>query len=289
MPLALATLGLPGLPLPEALRLAADHGWDGLELRCAAGEAVHPAMDASERRSAVREFTAAGVVPLTLASYVGLAAPGPDEPVLTALRARLRLAADLGTRYLRVFPHGGDGPAAEADRRGARRLAAVAGQAQELGLRVLLETHDSHRSGADVARLLAAADHPAAGALWDLMHTRLAGETPAASYAALGPRLGYLQVKDIAGAEDRTPLPLGAGVLPIAEAVAALPPDSWVAWEYEAPWHPAARPLPPLLGDGARLLAGMLAAAAGGHDGPGGSHVPGGAGGVSGGHDTFDR
>ncbi|MER7772595.1 TIM barrel protein [Kitasatospora sp. NPDC096140] len=259
MPLALSTLGLPGLPLAAAARLAADTGWNGLELRCAEGESVHPAMTPAERRGAVRALEAAGVAPVLLATYVGVAAPGDDRPVLDALRSRLRLAADLACPALRVFPQGGDGPVAEADRRAARRLTAVAPEARRLGVRVLVETHDSHRAGRDVARLLDGVPHDAAGALWDLMHTHLAGERPADTHTALAGRLGHVQVKDVAAPEDLTPLALGAGCLPIAACVRLLPPDGWVCWEYEAPWHPAAAPLAPLLAQGARRLAAWRA------------------------------
>jgi sugar phosphate isomerase/epimerase len=253
--LAFSTLGLPRLPLTTALRLAAAHGWQGLELRCAPGEPVHPAMPAAERRHAREALAAFGIAPLALAGYLGIAAPGADEPLVRALCGQLRLAADLGARHLRVFPQGGDGPAEEADHRAARRLAAAADTAQRLGVRILLETHDSHRGGRDAARLLQLVAHPAVGALWDLMHTHLAGEQPVETFAALAPHLGYVQVKDIAGPQDLTPLPLGAGVLPIAECLRLLPADCWVSWEYEAPWFPDAAPLAPLLGPGARHLA----------------------------------
>ncbi|MFJ6135591.1 sugar phosphate isomerase/epimerase family protein [Kitasatospora sp. NPDC092286] len=258
MPLALATLGLPGLPLDRAAALAAEHGWHGLELRCADGQPVRLGLDADERRRTARLLSAAGVVPLTLASYVGVAAPGPDAPVLAGLTAHLRLAADLGCRRLRVFPHGGPGPAAEADERAVRRLRGAAPQAAALGVRILVETHDSHRAGDALAPLLRRVGHPAVGALWDLLHTWLAGETPAQTYRALGPHLGYVQVKDVASADDLTPLPLGAGVLPIADCLHLLPPGAWAAWEYEAPWHPRAAPLAPQLGPGARHLSALL-------------------------------
>ncbi|MFJ9693955.1 sugar phosphate isomerase/epimerase family protein [Kitasatospora sp. NPDC101183] len=254
MPIAYSTLGVPRLPLAEAARLAAEHGWDGLELRCAEGESVHPAMTAGERRAAARTLAAHGLTPLALASYVGVAAPGPDEPVLRDLLAALRLAADLGAGGLRVFPRGGDGPRGEADERAARRLAAAAPEAGRLGVRILVETHDSHRGGRAVAALLERVAHPAVGALWDLMHTRLAGETPARTWAALAPHLGHVQVKDVAGPGGLTPLPLGAGVLPVTDCLRLLPPGTWVCWEYEAPWHPAAAPLPPLLAAGAAYL-----------------------------------
>ncbi|MER7757345.1 sugar phosphate isomerase/epimerase family protein [Kitasatospora sp. NPDC097643] len=254
MRLAFSTLGLPGRPLADVLRLATAHGWAGLELRCAPGEPVHPELTATERKAAAWAFTITGTTPLTLAGYTGVAAPGDDAEPVGELLEQLRLAADLGARYVRVFPRGGDAPTAEADERAATRLAAVAETARLLGVRILLETHDSHRGGRDVARVLDLVGHPSVGALWDVMHTHLAGESPEESYAALAPHLGYVQVKDIAGPADPAPLPLGAGVLPLAACVRLLPPDCWVSWEYEAPWFPQAVPLDGLLGPAAALL-----------------------------------
>ncbi|MER8184754.1 sugar phosphate isomerase/epimerase family protein [Kitasatospora sp. NPDC094015] len=254
MPIALSTLGLPGRPLAEVLDLAAEHGWQGLELRCAPGEPVHPALDPGGRRAVRAACAAAGITPLAVASYLGVAAPGPDRPLLAALAEHLRLAADLGAPYLRVFPRGGDGPVAGADRRAVRRLTAAAGQAAALGVRILVETHDSHRGGRDLARVLAQVGQPAVGALWDLLHTRLAGEKVRTTADSLAPYLGYVQVKDVADAHDLTPLALGAGCLPITDCLRTLPDGCWVSWEYEAPWHPAAAPLPGLLGPAADLL-----------------------------------
>src|SRR5690606_4376149 len=91
----------------------------------------------------------AGLEISALAGYVGICEPGPDEPVIDALIADLRLAADLGAPGVRVFPRGGD-PSV-----GARRLEAVSGTAADLGRRVLVETHDEMATGAAVAALLA--------------------------------------------------------------------------------------------------------------------------------------
>ncbi|MFI5530623.1 sugar phosphate isomerase/epimerase family protein [Kitasatospora sp. NPDC051853] len=237
---AFSTLGLPGLPVPEVLRLATDHGWDGVELRCTPGEPVHLGLTPAERAALARRFTTTGVLPLAVCSYLGIAEPGEDGPVLADLTAHLRLAADLGSPFVRVFPRGTDATA-------VRRLTAIAPTATALGVRVLVETHDTHRSARAVARLTTAVDSPAVGGLWDLMHTHLADETPLESHTALAPWLGYTQVKDIASPDDLTPLPLGTGTLPLTACLSQLPPTAWVSWEYEAPWHPTAAPFAPLL------------------------------------------
>jgi len=154
----------------------------------------------------------------------------------------------------------------------------VAPLAAERGVRVLLETHDSHRTGAAAARVLGLVGHRRVGALWDVLHSWLGGEEPVDTHAALAPHLGYVQVKDVASAEERTPLPLGAGTLPLAAALATLsrePADAhgpvpapegtydqgaggWLCWEYEKRWYPEAADLPALLAPGRAHLQRLL-------------------------------
>ncbi|MEU0072458.1 sugar phosphate isomerase/epimerase family protein [Streptomyces sp. NPDC006332] len=262
MKLAFSTLGVPGLPLPDVLRLATKHGYHGVELRAHPEEPVHPGLDLTQRADAAAQFKAAGVSVLGLAGYARVAAPGDDEPVIEEIRRLLDLARDLGAPYVRVFPGGGtEQSREEADATAARRLGTAAEYAADLDVRILLETHDSHRTGADAIRVLGPVGHRQVGSLWDVMHTWLGGEQPSETYAALAPHLGYVQVKDIASAEDTTPLALGKGVLPLAECVEVLSRhgwDGWLCWEYEKRWYEAAAPLPDLLDAGREHLARLL-------------------------------
>ncbi|MFF8971415.1 sugar phosphate isomerase/epimerase family protein [Streptomyces sp. NPDC014995] len=262
MKLAFSTLGVPGLPLADVLRLASAHGYHGVELRTHPEEPVHLGLGPDERAEAAAAFKEAGVEILGLAGYARVAAPGDDQPVIEEMRGLIGLAHDLGAPFVRVFPGGSDAQSpAEADAVAARRLGAAARYAADLGVRVLLETHDSHRTGAAAMRVLGLVGHRQVGALWDVMHTWLGGEQPQETYAALSPYLGYVQVKDIASAEDTTPLALGAGVLPLAECVEVLSRhgwDGWLCWEYEKRWYEAAEPLDGLLGPGRGHLARLL-------------------------------
>ncbi|GHH83192.1 hypothetical protein GCM10018793_44670 [Streptomyces sulfonofaciens] len=266
MKLAFSTLGVPGLPVSDVVWLAADNGFHGVELRAHPEEPVHPGIGPAERSEVVALFQERGIEILGVAGYARVAAPGDDAPVLAEIRALLDLAHDLGAPYIRVFPGGGDEQTAEeADATAARRLGTAAEYATEYGVRILLETHDSHRTGADAIRVLGQVGHGQVGALWDVMHTWLGGEQPQESYAALFPHLGYVQVKDIGSAEDTTPLPLGAGVLPLGECVEVLSRagwDGWLCWEYEKRWYESAPPLPPLLGPGREHLTRLLTEAA---------------------------
>lgn len=274
MKFAFSTLGVPGMPVDEAARLAAAKGYHGVELRAHPDEPVHIGLSHEGRLEVAAACKSADVEILALAGYTRVGAPGNDEEVIDDLHEHLALAHDLGARYVRVFAGGGDAPDEETDVIAARRLAAAAPRAADLGVRLLLETHDSHGRGVDVARVLGLVGHLAVGALWDVMHPWRAGEDPSATYAVLAPHLGYVQVKDIASTEDTTPLPLGAGVLPLAECVELLsrafygdnstsePQEGWLSWEYEKKWYPEAADLPELLGPGREHLSRLLAESA---------------------------
>lgn len=245
MKIAVSTLGMPGDGLDRAIEIATGHGCQGLELRLHPDTGVHAGLGAQERRSVRERVERAGLEISALAGYVGICQPGPDEPVVAALLADLRLAADLGASGVRVFPRGGDPEV------GARRLKAVSGPAADLGRRVLVETHDSMATGAAVAALLTEAGLPGTtGAIWDLLHPWRHGESPAATLAALGPWLTYVQVKDAVSADDTTPVPMGEGSVPLEEAGALLRAagfDGWVSLEWERTWYPQVAPVEEIL------------------------------------------
>ncbi|MFJ8231315.1 sugar phosphate isomerase/epimerase family protein [Streptomyces sp. NPDC094448] len=326
------------MPVREVAALAADTGYQGVELRAHPEEPVHPGIGPGARAAALGEFRRAGVAVLSVCGYARVAAAGPDTPVLDEIAELVELARDLRAPYVRVFP-GGAPSDGDADAVAARRLAAAVGPAERVGVRLLLETHDSHRTGRSVARVLSrtgrsqrvpeapppgpspdpyrgpspgpsrrpprepsrglspdpnpgthpdphpdphpgthaglltrsgggggGGPHPApeqaaraaAGAVWDVLHTWLGGEAPAATREALSPFLGYVQVKDVASREDPAPLPLGAGVLPLAEVLSELSRPMWLSWEYEKRWAPEAVPLPELLVPGREYLERLL-------------------------------
>ncbi|MDX3214425.1 sugar phosphate isomerase/epimerase [Streptomyces sp. ME02-6991-2B] len=261
MKLAFSTLGVPGLPVPSVVRLAAEHGYHGVELRAGHEEPVHSGSTERRRAEVSDLFRGAGVAVVSVASSVRVAAPGEDAPVLRALRDHVRLASDLGASYVRVFPGAGEDDGNAADTRAARRLAAVAAQAADTGVRVLVETHDSHRTGAEVARILGLVGHHHVGALWDVLQPWLGGEQPEHTYPVLAPYLGYVRVKDATSAQDTTPLPLGLGALPLAGTVEVLSRagwDGWLCWEYEKRRYPQVRALPELLSRGRSHLLRLL-------------------------------
>lgn len=254
--LAFSTLGWPGVTLGELIALTGSTGINGLEMRAAADEAVSVSMPDRERRIVRNRLVDAGIVPIAVSSYVSLAeereARGADS-VLADLEAHLRLAADLGARGVRVFvndPTGESKTTTSGERRAIERLLAASGLSAQLGVDVLIETHDSHSTGARVAALLheAAADGPLphVRVIWDVAHSWSAGEEISHTFELLRDRLSHVQIKDVRSRSVPDPVRLGAGMFPMTDLVAVLAREHWHGWaslEWERKWHPE---LPPL-------------------------------------------
>jgi fatty-acyl-CoA synthase len=78
-------------------------------------------------------------------------------------------------------------------------------------------------------------------------HTyRVGGESPADTYAAIGPRVGYTHVKDARqfpsddGGTQWKYVPPGEGELPLAESIKLLMDggyDGWLQFEHEKRWQ----------------------------------------------------
>ncbi|GAA2110198.1 sugar phosphate isomerase/epimerase [Microlunatus panaciterrae] len=244
--LAFSTLGCSGESLDQVIELAARTGFGGVELRAAADEFLNTGLTAAERAGVRQRLESAGLVVLSVCSYVGLCAQGgePDREVAT-LGDHLRLAADIGAGAVRVFMRDeSQGPGlSEGERLALDRLLAVHELSRELGVRVLIETHDSHSLGARVANFLSAVDERipdhSFGVIWDTAHTWSHGETAETSLELLGPWLAYLQIKD--ADTGFRPVSIGAGEFPIGDLLAILQRHHWRGWlslEWERKWHP---------------------------------------------------
>lgn len=273
--LAASTLGAPGVALRTVLAQIAAAGGTGVELRAGTDQPVRTTLTAGQRSAVVAQLAEYGITPVAVASYVKIAAGGPDRPVLAELEENLRLAADLGAGRVRVFPGAQDAagepagsvaPQPAVDRRAAGRLAEIAPLATDLGVQVVLETHDSHPRGADVARVLALVDRLApghrVGVIWDVLHPWRSGEPPADTLARLAPWLldgrGYVQLKDVASPADLRPVPPGSGAVPLQEILASLDQAGYADWlslEWERAWYPDIAELPIPLAATATLLA----------------------------------
>lgn len=240
--LAVSTLGMPGVTVPEAVRTALAHGCDGLEVRAHPDEEVHLGLSEQRAKDVGGRIREAGLEVSCLAGYAKVCAPGPDGPVIAELRELIELAARIGAPSLRVFPgglDGGDGSARE-------RIGAVLPDLRAHGVRLLLETHDSHPTGESAMRLAEPHGDPGSVAvLWDALHPWRSGEAPERTRAELGNYLGYFQVKDAIPEGDRWfPVPPDEGRVPLDDCGSLLRSWSgWISLEWELAWHPKAGPV----------------------------------------------
>lgn len=248
MKLAYSTLACPGRRLEEALELGARSGYDGVELRLIDGELVDPAMSAGDRRRVRGACAAAGLPVAALDSSIRVAGTDKPERILADIDAFLGLAAEWGASSIRVF--GGELPEGEPARSERIKAAAgllehAAGRAEEVGVRIGVETHDAFLASATVAELLAEVPSAWVGAVWDSHHPWRAGESARQVYDAIGSRLCLAQVKDAArDASEKSGwklVLLGEGEVPVREMLELLEAggyDGWVSVEWEKRWHP---------------------------------------------------
>lgn len=259
---AVSTLGIPSAPIDEAIAVAVDGGCEGLELRVHADEPLHLGIRDDDAVDIGRRVRASGLAVATLAGYVRVCSPEDDAAVLAELRGLIRLARRVGAENIRVFPGGGADPAAERDAaeaeqlriaqrdRARRRIAAVLDEMRAAGVRLLVETHDSHPTGAAAVELVdGLADPSLVGVLWDGLHPWRSGEDPATTRAVLGEHCVGFQIKDAVAREGRwVPVAPGTGELPVGELAEVLRDWSgWVSFEWERAWHPQIEPLAEVL------------------------------------------
>ena len=275
--LAASTLGAVEEDLGDVVAILQRHDARAVELRSAEGAFIHTALGGAERATVRDSFASAGIDVFAVASRVRIASADDDDQVVTALADEMRLAADLGARFVRVFP---GAPATRAssdevpeleesvalvDTRAVSRLVRVVALSRELGVAPVLETHDSHPRGEDIARILegldqAAPAHPV-GAIWDVLHPWRVGEELSTTAAALARYIvdgrGYVQIKDVARPGDTTPVLQGQGTVPLEEFLGLLADvgyDGPVSLEWERFWNPDVPRLDAALEAAARAL-----------------------------------
>jgi sugar phosphate isomerase/epimerase len=267
-PLAFSTLAFPDASLAQALSLGRSCGYDAVELRLIDGALIDPLMPAAARRTVKHAVESAGLPVVAVDSSIKLTEPGPEAA--RELAAFLELASDWEAPLVRVF--GGPLPASERSRdraaalaQAGRVLAGAVGRAEQLGVRIGVETHDSFAASAVVAELLAVAESPWLGAVWDSHHPHRVGERPAQVYRNLGSRLLLAQVKDARRAPERADgwqlVLLGAGEVPVEEMIALLIAHGYtgpISVEWEKRWHPEIEPAEIALPQHLALLRGWL-------------------------------
>ncbi|MBN1991657.1 MAG: sugar phosphate isomerase/epimerase [Anaerolineae bacterium] len=254
MKISMMTLGCPQWDLDTICAKGREYGFDGVDFRGLLAEIDVTKLP--EFTTGVvntkQKLTDAGLEVSGISSSIQVCDPGKLPDNIEEAKRTIPVAHNLGAKNIRIFG-GGDlnkMERPELARIGRDCIAQILALAGAQDLHWLFETHDNWIRSQDCRLLLDSIYNPAFGALWDMGHTaRVGGELPAETYAAIGPRIGYVHVKDAVYQPNhaqampdgwRYVLP-GQGQLPLAEAINLLKQngyEGWLLFEHEKRWHP---------------------------------------------------
>lgn len=248
VPISFSTISCPHYTLAQIARARDDYGYDGVELYALEGHRL--TMDLlAERMAAIRRELARTPISC-INSWAVLSSPDPAERRQQEDRigAALRIAAELGAPVVKAF--GGEFPAGRTELEVfdyvAESIHRVLPRARDMGVRVVVETHDGFSLGASVRELLSRIDDPFFGALWDVHHPYRMGEPVQGTAAAIGDRVLHAHVKDaVRDGEGWRFVLLGEGELPVRPMIDALAErdfSGYISVDWELMWHPEIAP-----------------------------------------------
>lgn len=250
-PLAYSTLACPDWSLEQAAEAAVAYGYGALELRLLDGALIPADLTSVERRRIHTTLRNHNLTLIGIGASTRFALPDPAERAANAaeLRRYLHLAHELEAPLVRTY--GGTPPDGvstdQATEWVAASLEGLLAEAEELGVRIAIETHDAFARSATVAGVLNQLPSPALGAIWDVLHPLRYGEPFETTWAAIGPRVFHVHIKDghpdpnATRPEDWALTLLGAGIVPNQAIIALLHADGYQGYlsvEWEKKWHP---------------------------------------------------
>lgn len=262
MKLSFMTLGCPNWDLDTICARGREYGFDGVDFRgyLDTVDITTLPLFSTHVNQTRRQLNDAGLEVSAVSSSIRVCIPGARQANLDEARRTIVTARGLGAGIVRIFG-AGDLSAhsrAELAKIGCETIEEILALDGARDILWVFETHDLWIKAQDCKLLLDSIPNPRFGALWDMGHTyRVGGETPEATFAAIGPRVGYVHVKDATfdpshpqamkemfeGGETigwRYVLP-GTGQLPLAQSIGLLKSagyDGWLLCEHEKRWHP---------------------------------------------------
>jgi sugar phosphate isomerase/epimerase len=243
MKLTFSTLATPDWTAREIIDRAKAYGYAGIDWRgTSAGVDMTLQPEFTTDVTATRAtLDSLGLQTPCVCSSVFLHTVDPARwnAMLEEFSRYLTLAEALDSPLVRVFP--GQTPkdftpeqTIDLSRRHMRQLLKLSANRRA---RPVLETHDDWNTGARLAPLLEAFGIDEFPVLWDVRHSFRAGEPLQTTIDLLGPRITHTHFKDD---RDGQPTAIGAGNVPIADAVRLLRAIGYTGWyclENEKRWN----------------------------------------------------
>ena len=201
MKTAFSTLACPGYDFQDIYTMAADLGFDGIEVRGLG-------LDLFDRRTmpfakenipaTAAKLRSLGLKISCFSSGVVLSDASRREENLVEAKEYIRAAAALGTTFIRVLGEATPEPVLEIDDDElVLQLNELIPFAEQAGVTILVETNGAFCDTARLASVLNRCRSEYVGALWDIHHPyRYLGESPEKTVQNLGRYIRYVHVKD---------------------------------------------------------------------------------------------
>lgn len=248
MKLSFSTLACPTWTWEQIIDMAANTGYDGIEIRGIADEMFLPAVPQFHKQTIQRSLEQLASRNLLISSLDTSCsfhdAAGFDASVAEG-KATIELAAELGCPFIRVF---GDKVPDESRKdevieRIVQGIQALARHCEGSGVSVLLETHGDFASPDNLMPVLTHVNSPHFGLVWDIGNTYLHYRDRNADFFHQTKHLiRHVHVKDFRLVNDTMQYCItGQGEAPIQEDVHLLKEGGYtghLSLEWEKRWHP---------------------------------------------------
>jgi sugar phosphate isomerase/epimerase len=248
--IAFSTIVCHEYTLPQIAEASRRHGYDAVELYGLEGERVTPDLLAQRIDDVRRDLKGVTVAAAHSWTYLDFRDDEEQRARAAIITQAMEQASELEIPLVKFFGQAPPTDLAPDDAYDV--MAATAGplarRARELGVTLMVETHDGLPKGADVKPLLDRVAEPALGVLWDVFHPHRCGEDVAVTDELIGDRTAHVHLKDNLRRPGQYPeafkgwhpVPPGDGEVPNQEAVSLLHArgyDGYVAVDAERMWR----------------------------------------------------
>ncbi len=249
--LSFSTLGCPDWSFQQIVGFAAQHGYDGIEIRGIQRELdlerCNEFSNNQNRLATLKIMKQKGLKFVDLGSSANLHFAGLAERKKNLDEARrfIDLAHQLKCPYIRVFPNKFPKGQDRNETIGLiiKGLTELGDHARGSGVSVLMESHGDLVRMDDLEKVMSAAGHKHVGMIWDITNMwTVTKEPPAQVYAKLKKYIRHTHIKDAKMVNGKIQYTLlGQGEVPIFEAIGALSKGGYKGYygfEWEKLWHP---------------------------------------------------
>ena len=248
--LAFSTLGCPDWRLKQIVDCSVENGYKGFEIRGLAGEMdlpKCPEFNKTNLPASLRLIKDNDIKIINLGSSANLHFAQEDKRKsnLNDAKRFIDLAEQLECPFVRVFPD--DLPPDQTVEQTLdliiSGLITLGEYAKGSNVSILLESHGKVVYKDMLLKIMAGANHPKVGLIWDFFNMWVVTkESPKEVFDTLGKYIKHVHIKD-ANLVDGKPAYclIGQGVAPLREAMDSLKRSNYkgyYSFEWEKKWHP---------------------------------------------------